>query len=142
MQKCNIKTHGVPPHARKHQVTGPDSTCVCREPNGQPGGIAQQDARQHASQPVGLAGRSNMAAGSILSMVATINSNLSCQQQITQEQAEALQTVAGDVKMLLGLLALKDIALNDELNDVLESDAKMDSKQILEVRRFLRSVRH
>ena len=116
--------------------------CVCRKPAGQPGGIAQQDAGQHASQPVGLAGRSHMAAGSILSMVATINSTLSCQQLITQEQAEALQTVAGDVKMLLGLLALKDIALNDELNDVLESDAKMDSKQILEVRRFLRGVRH
>ena len=75
-------------------------------------------------------------------MVATINSTLSSQQQITQEQVEALQTVAGDVKMLLGLLALKDVALNDELSDVLESDAKMDSKQILEVRRFLRSVCH
>ena len=116
--------------------------CVCRESTVQPGVKAQQDARQHARQPAGLAGRSNTAAGSILSMVATINSTLNCQQQITQEQAEALQTVAGDVKMLLGLLALKDIALNDELNDVLESDAKMDSKQILEVRRFLRGVRH
>ena len=116
--------------------------CVCRESAGQPGGIAQQDASQHAKQPAGLAGRSKPVAGSILSMVATINSTLSNQQQITQEQAEALQTVAGDVKMLLGLLALKDITLNDELNDVLESDAKMDSKQILEVRRFLRGVRH
>lgn len=71
-----------------------------------------------------------------------VNSSLSSQHQISSQQAEILQTVAGNVRLLLGLEAVKDNALSDDLNDVLENDAKMDSKQILEVRRFLRVFRH
>ena len=74
--------------------------------------------------------------------MAHVNSSLSSQHQISTQQAEILQTVAGNVRLLLGLEAVKDNALSDDLNDVLENDAKMDSKQILEVRRFLRVFRH
>lgn len=73
--------------------------------------------------------------------MAHVNSSLSSQQQISSQQAEILQTVAGNVRLLLGLDAVQDNALSDDLNDVLENDAKMDSKQILEVRRFLRNFR-
>jgi len=88
-----------------------------------------------------VVGISDKAAGSIFALVAHVNSSLSSQQQISCQQAETLQTVAGNVRLLLGLEAVKDNALSDDLNDVLENDAKMDSKQILEVRRFLRVFR-
>ncbi len=88
-----------------------------------------------------MVGISYKAAGSIVALVAHVNSSLSSQQQISSQQAETLQTVAGNVRLLLGLEAVQDNALSDELNDVLEIDAKMNSKQILEVRRFLRDYR-
>ncbi|KAL0022962.1 hypothetical protein WJX77_011982 [Trebouxia sp. C0004] len=105
----------------------------------------QQTSSGSADQAAGysseLVGVSEKAAESIFAMVAKVNSSLSSHQQISSQQAEALQTVAGNVRLLLGLEAVKDNALSDDLNDVLENDAKMDSKQILEVRRFLRVVR-
>ena len=88
-----------------------------------------------------MVGVSYKAAGSISALVAHVNSSLSSQQQISSQQAETLQTAAGNVGLLLGLEAVQDSALSDDLNDVLEIDAKMNSKQILEVRRFLRDYR-
>jgi hypothetical protein len=115
------------------------SICFCRVD------AVQQTSGGNADQAAGLSsnlvGISEKAAGSIFAMVAQVNSSLSSHQQISSQQAETLQTVAGNVRVLLGLDAFKDNALSDDLNDVLENDAKMDSKQILEVRRFLRVVR-
>ena len=88
-----------------------------------------------------MVGVSYKAAGSISALVAHVNSSLSSQQQISSQQAETLQTAAGNVGLLLGLEVVQDSALSDDLNDVLEIDAKMNSKQILEVRRFLRDYR-
>ena len=88
-----------------------------------------------------MVGISYKAAGSIVALVAHVNSSLSSQQQISSQQAETLQTVAGNGSLLLGLEAVQDSALSDDLNDVLETDAKMNRKQILEVRRFLRYYR-
>ena len=85
-----------------------------------------------------VVGMSYKAAGFISALVAHVNSSLSSQQQISSQQAETLQTAAGNVGLLLGLEAVQDSALSDDLNDVLEIDAKMNSKQILEVRRCLR----
>ncbi|DBA82463.1 TPA: hypothetical protein ACH3X2_000695 [Trebouxia sp. C0005] len=103
--------------------------------------ISSGNADQAAGHPSELVGISDKAAGSIFALVAHVNSSLSSQQQISSQQAETLQAVAGNVRLLLGLETVKDNALSDDLNDVLESDAKMNSKQILEVRRFLHVFR-
>lgn len=100
------------------------------------------NADQAAGRSSGQVSISDKAAGSVFALVGHVNSSLSSQHQISSQQAEILQTVAGNVRLLLGLEAVKDNALSDDLNDVLENDAKMDSKQILEVRRFLRVFRH
>ena len=74
---------------------------------------ANADERQHARKAVKHQDR---AAGSILDMAAEVNKSLNEHQQITQQQVKALQAVAGNVNMLLGLEADKDEALNDDLN--------------------------
>jgi len=113
--------------------------CFCRVTAVQP--TSSGNADEAAGKSSKVVGVSYKAAGSISALVAHVNSSLSSQQQITSQQAETLQTVAGNVSLLLGLEAVQDSTLSDDLNDVLEIDAKMNSKQILEVRRFLRDYR-
>ena len=113
--------------------------CFCRVSAVQP--TSSGSADQAAGKSSEVVSISYKAAGSISALVAHVNSSLSSQQQISSQQAETLQTVAGNVSLLLGLEAVQDSALSDDLNDVLEIDAKMNSKQILEMRRFLRDYR-